>query len=44
MEQGAYNVEGKIIPLIPDGRPVCAKLQRGDADATDELVRTEFHE
>ena len=40
VEQGAYTVEGKINTLIPGGIPVCAKLQRGDADATDELVRT----
>ena len=44
VEQGAYTVEGKIHTLIPGGIPVCAKLQRGHAGATDELVRTEFHE
>ena len=44
VEQGAYTREGKIHKLIPGGTPVCPKLQRGHAGATDELVRTEFHE
>ena len=44
VEQGAYTLDGKIHRLIPGGTPVCAKLQRGHDGATDELVRTEFHE